>query len=157
MLGSSSVTGTRKSFGVVEILKKIRLGRRSASIDLPNFTPVGPRGFPLHLSHWYGAICLDVYDSPPLKSLEGISLDKSRLHREEHARLGQEVAMQRRVRELTCELEAAWALELREHDRVIVTEQVLATSTEWLALEAEREARALIEGQLSSRDNGSPS
>jgi hypothetical protein len=36
--------------GLMEILKKIRLARRSASIDLPNFARVSPRSFPLHLS-----------------------------------------------------------------------------------------------------------
>jgi hypothetical protein len=80
----------------------------------------------------------------------------SRFLREEHARLGPEAAAQRRVRELTRELEAARASELREHYRATVAEQELTTtrsilSIERLALEAELAARALDEGQAQSK------
>jgi hypothetical protein len=42
---------TTMEAGLMEILNKIRLARRSASVDLPNFARVSCRGFPLHLSH----------------------------------------------------------------------------------------------------------
>jgi hypothetical protein len=147
---------TTTDAGLVEVLKKIRLARRSAFVDLPNFIWVSPRGFRLHLSYRYGAICFDVFDSPALKSLEGISLNKSRFLREEHARLGRKAAVLRRVGELIHELEATWASELRKHDRATVAEQDLAVarsvlSTERLLLEVERVARALAEGQAQSK------
>jgi hypothetical protein len=40
---------TAAEVGLVEILKKIRLPRRTTSIDLPNFARVSPRSFPLLL------------------------------------------------------------------------------------------------------------
>jgi hypothetical protein len=42
---------TATEAGLVEILKKIRLAWQSVSVDLPNFSWVSPRGFPLRLFH----------------------------------------------------------------------------------------------------------
>jgi hypothetical protein len=71
-----------------------------------------------------------------LKNLERISLDKSRFLREEHAWLGKEAVVQRRVMELTQELEAARASVLHECGRVTAAKQELATT--WSALGAEQ-------------------
>jgi hypothetical protein len=42
---------TATEAGLVEILKKIRLARQSASVNQPNFARVSPHCFPLRLSH----------------------------------------------------------------------------------------------------------
>jgi hypothetical protein len=78
-----------------------------------------------------------------------ISFSKSQFLREEHARLGQEALAQRRVEELTRELEAAQGSTLHEHERATAAEQGLTMA--WSALSVEREARALAEGQAQSR------
>jgi hypothetical protein len=101
-------------------------------------------------------ICFDVFDFLALKSLEGISLNKSRFLQEEHARLRQEAVAQRRIRELARELEAARVSELFERDCTTVFEQELAMArsalnTEQLALGVERAPRALAEGQAQSK------
>jgi hypothetical protein len=72
-----------------------------------------------------------------LKNLERISLSKSRFVREE-------AVVQRRVEELTCELEAAGGSVLHECERAIAAEQGLTTIRS--ALSIEQEVRTLAEG-----------
>jgi hypothetical protein len=70
-----------------------------------------------------------------MKNLEGISLSKSRFLQEEHARLRQEIVAQRRVEELTYELDAARASELLECGHATANEQELATTRSALSAE----------------------
>jgi hypothetical protein len=85
-----------------------------------------------------------------------ILLKKSWFLGEEHVWLGQEAVAQRRVVELTHELEAARASVLHEHGHVTAAEHELAMSQSALGMEqtplgVERLARAFAEGQAPSR------